>query len=71
MAEWPLSMTGKPVWMHGPGTSTAIKLASCPHCGWIHSGVCARIASIEYYPNGRIKRVTYVQPAMKGKQWQG
>jgi hypothetical protein len=36
-------------------------LPTCQHCGFMHSGVCSRIKSIEYYANGTIKRVEYHQ----------
>jgi hypothetical protein len=31
----------------------------CQHCGGSHEGECHRIKSIEYYPDGSIKRVEY------------
>jgi hypothetical protein len=31
----------------------------CNHCGMWHQGICSRIKSIEYYPNGMIKRIEY------------
>jgi len=31
----------------------------CPHCGMFHSGVCPKIKSIEYFPNGSVKKVEY------------
>lgn len=34
-------------------------LDSCFHCGCSHTGVCPRIKSIEYFPNGTIKKVEY------------
>lgn len=35
----------------------------CQHCGMLHSGVtCPRIAAIDYYPDGAVRRVEYVQP---------
>jgi len=35
---------------------------SCGHCGFMHSGVCPRIKSIEYYENGMIKKIEYHGP---------
>jgi len=32
-------------------------LSQCQHCGNYHTGQCPRIKAIEYYPNGRVKRV--------------
>lgn len=38
--------------------STTIPHQGCPYCAAIsHSGMCPRIKSIEYYPNGTIKKV--------------
>jgi hypothetical protein len=34
----------------------------CEHCGCIHAGVCLRIKTIEYFENGKIKRVEYHSP---------
>jgi len=34
-------------------------LETCPHCGVWHSGRCPQIRSIEYFPNGIIKKITY------------
>lgn len=34
----------------------------CSHCGMHHAPPCPRVAAIEYYENGLIKRVEYVQP---------
>lgn len=45
--------------------TTTLNLAgSCPHCSGpynqiVHTGPCPRIKSIEYHPNGTIKRVEY------------
>lgn len=35
----------------------------CPYCGthW-HSGMCPRIQSIEYHPNGAVKKITLRDP---------
>ncbi len=35
------------------------EMKSCAHCGMWHQGVCPRIKSIEYYPNGMIKKIIY------------
>jgi hypothetical protein len=32
---------------------------ACEHCGFGHVGACPRIKMIEYFENGRIKRVEY------------
>ena len=31
----------------------------CPHCGKYHQDACPRVKSVEYYPDGSIKRVQY------------
>ncbi len=36
------------------------EMKACVHCGMWHTGVCPRIKSIEYYPNGMIKKIIYV-----------
>jgi hypothetical protein len=38
----------------------------CPHCGWWHAGVCARVKAIEYHPDGTVKRVEYHDSAGAG-----
>lgn len=44
--------------------STTAANGSCMHCGsgFPHQGTCPRIHAIEYYPDGTVKRVEYVQP---------
>ena len=34
-------------------------LKECPYCGLNHTGRCPQIRSIEYYPNGTIKKIEY------------
>lgn len=36
----------------------------CGHCGLWHSGPCSRIKAIEYYENGMVKRIEYVDQPM-------
>lgn len=31
----------------------------CAHCGQWHDGVCSRVKSVEYYPNGTVKKIKY------------
>ena len=31
----------------------------CSHCEQYHQGVCPRVKSIEYFPDGAVKRVEY------------
>lgn len=33
----------------------------CPHCAGWHTGQCPRVKAIEYFQDGRIKRVEYHQ----------
>lgn len=46
-------------------------MINCPHCGLnvIHTGMCPRIAAIEYNENGTIRRVEYVQPPSSPIDW--
>jgi hypothetical protein len=32
---------------------------ACEHCGDYHGGVCPLVASVEYYENGAVKKVSY------------
>lgn len=34
----------------------------CQHCGLHHSAPCPRIKAVEYYPDGTVKRVEYIEP---------
>lgn len=34
-------------------------ISNCPHCGMIHMYKCPLIKSIEYYPNGGIKKIQF------------
>ena len=38
--------------------STSI-VETCPYCGLYHMGRCLQIRSIEYFPNGTIKKIIY------------
>ena len=43
-------------------TQTAVGFGPCRHCGALighGKGQCPKIAAIDYYPNGTIKRVEY------------
>lgn len=44
-------------------STTNPPLDTCPHCGNAHSGQCPRVKAIEYYPDGKIKRVEYKEDA--------
>lgn len=37
--------------------------SACPHCGNWHTGVCPRVKSVEYNPDGTVRRVEYHDPA--------
>lgn len=43
----------------GLDCNTTTGLQYCGHCGVSHVGMCPFIKSIEYYPNGTIKRIEY------------
>jgi hypothetical protein len=32
---------------------------ACGHCGGYHNGACPRIKSVEYHPNGTVRRIEY------------
>lgn len=34
-------------------------MSTCKHCGNIHTGQCPRVKEIEYYKNGKVRRVEY------------
>ena len=40
--------------------STTSGIEVCAYCGMIHTGVCPRVKAIEYYPDGIVKRVEFV-----------
>lgn len=44
-------------------STTGGNLGQCPFCDGWHSMPCPRVKSIEYYPNGTIKKVEYVGDA--------
>ena len=43
-------------------------MSTCPHCGFIHETTCPRIRSIEYHPDGAVKRIEFqpLQPLHVG-----
>lgn len=51
-------------------TTTAVTEPGCPYCSRdgvtiYHVGGCPRIRSVEYYPDGTIKRVEYAEAGRK------
>ena len=56
--------------IHNPmnGISTITMPGYCPYCSnhpysyMVHQGICPRIQSIEYYPNGKIHKVEFNDP---------
>ena len=40
-------------------STTAETPGRCYYCGAYHEGVCARVASIEYHPDGTVRKVTF------------
>lgn len=49
-------------------STSAPELKPCTYCGAYHSAICPRIESIEYFPNGRVKRVVLRDP---NNPWRG
>jgi hypothetical protein len=48
-----------------PQASQTANMPHCPHCGpgVLHvGGPCPRVRAVEYYPDGRVKRVEYHDP---------
>ena len=35
---------------------------NCPYCGMIHTSICPRVKSYEYYSDGTVKRVEFFEP---------
>lgn len=51
------------VWgMSITSNGTGATAATCPYCGLIHKGMCARVKAIEYYQDGTTKRVELHDP---------
>lgn len=40
-------------------TTTGETPGRCYYCGCWHQGVCGRVESIEYHPDGTVKKVTF------------
>ena len=59
-------------WFSNGITSTVLSdFHYCPWCGSWHTGTCSRVKSIEYYPDGSIKRVEFHddKPIDKPVRW--
>ena len=42
-------------------TTDNSETGACRHCGYMHPNMpCPRVKAIEYYPDGRVKRVEYI-----------
>ena len=51
---------GKIAPINGANARTMMNaMIQCGHCGCYHSGPCPRVKAIEYFQDGRIKRVEY------------
>ena len=37
-------------------------MSNCPYYDIIHTGVCARVKSIDYHENGTVKKVEFHEP---------
>ena len=55
-------------WGHQPSITSGVPIGTaavgncCPYCSTVeriiyHAGVCPQIKSVEYYPDGRIKKI--------------
>jgi hypothetical protein len=44
------------------GEASTNAMPTCSYCGGWHTGMCPRIKSIDYYPDGSIKHVELVHP---------
>lgn len=40
-------------------SATASSSAACPYCGTIHGPLCPAVKEIEYFPDGKVKRVEF------------
>lgn len=45
------------------GSETLYLQVSCPYCGASHAGVCPLVLEMEYYENGAVRRVKFIEPA--------
>lgn len=45
--------------MNSTTSGTSIYAQQCQHCGCVHGAVCPSVRSVEYWPDGRIKKVEY------------
>ena len=54
----------RPVWQQpaASGGDAPGAASYCRHCGLWHAGACRRIRSIEYWPDGTVRRVEYHPP---------
>ena len=43
-------------------TVTGIATPTCAYCGVWHSGTCPKVKSIEYHPDGTVRRVEFHDP---------
>lgn len=47
-------------------TSGYISTMPCRHCNQYHTGRCPQVKAIEYYPDGKVKRVEFTDPGDYG-----
>jgi hypothetical protein len=45
--------------------NTCTEINTCPYCKGIHTGICWMVKSVEYFPNGMIKRVELREQAIR------
>ena len=43
---------------------------TCPYCGMFHIGRCPALRSIEYYPDGTVKKIVYENGQSEDKEAQ-
>lgn len=47
-------------------TSGENPIGKCPYCDMMHTGICWKVAAIEYHPDGSTKRVEFHGPPQLG-----
>lgn len=50
------------------GTAVTVAVPKCRFCGESHDAICPHVHSMEFYPNGELKRVYFFRPAWNPSQ---
>jgi hypothetical protein len=50
-------------------TNGRLDQETCLYCGFMHNGYCPRLAAIEYFPNGTVKRVEFHNQPSQRVAW--